>query len=301
MGGAVKERSPPGVFERPAVMGVEIGKSKPGGASIIELVKKIWQRSNDHNIFGAAAELAYYFMLALFPMLIFLTNLVSSLPGARESILGALYRVMPADALSIVRAALEDAVNNRSGGLISISILGTIWAASAGVSALMSTLNAVFEVKETRSYWRVGAIAIALTLSLSLLAVFGILLVMFGDRFGTWVAGRLHLGSSATLGLAILNYVVGLVFLLAGLQAIYYFGPNTKQEWRWITPGAVFAVLGAIAVSVMFSIYLRYAPSYSATYGSLGAVVVLMVWLYLMGLVMMFGAEIDSETVRREG
>ena len=117
-------------------------KSRVG--SVIGLIKKIWQRSDDHNVFGAAAELAYYFMLALFPMLIFLTSLVSSLEGARESILSALSRVMPGDAMSIVRAALDDAVSNRSGGLISVSILGTVWAASAGVSALISTLNTVF-------------------------------------------------------------------------------------------------------------------------------------------------------------
>src|SRR5215467_9654226 len=123
----------------------------------------IWQRANDHNIFGAAAELAYYFMLALFPMLIFLTNLVGSLPGARESILNALYRIMPSDATGIVSAALDDAVSHSSGGLISIGILGTIWAASAGVSALTSTLNTVFDVKETRSYWKVKTISVTLT------------------------------------------------------------------------------------------------------------------------------------------
>src|SRR5262249_8624376 len=169
----------------------------------------------------------------------------------------------------------------------------------AGVSALTSTLNTVFEVKETRSYWRVKAIAVALTLALSLLVVLGIVLVMFGDRFGTWAAGRLKLGSSMTICLAVVNYFVGLGLLLGGLQVTYYFGPNKKQEWRWITPGAFAAVVAALIVSILFSIYLRYAPSYSATYGSLGAVVVLMLWLYLMGLVIMLGAEIDSLTIKK--
>lgn len=255
----------------------------------------IWRRTNDHNVFGAAAELAYFFMLALFPMLIFLTSLVSSFSGARQSILGALSRVMPGDAMGIVRAALDDAISNRSGGLISIGILGTIWAASAGVSALNSTLNTVFDVKETRPYWRVKGIAIALTLALSVLVVIGILLVMFGDRFGTWVAGRLHLGGFLTVGLAVLDYVVGFGLLLAGLEVAYYFGPNKKRRWRWVTPGAFVAVAAVLIVSIMFSIYLRFAPSYSATYGSLGAFVVLMIWLYLMSLVIMLGAEIDSQ------
>jgi membrane protein len=255
----------------------------------------IWRRTNDHNVFGAAAELAYYFMLALFPMLIFLTSLVSSFSGARQSIIGALSRVMPGDAMGLVSAALDDAISKRSGGLISIGILGTIWAASAGVSALTSTLNRVFDVKETRSYLRVKGIAIALTLALSVLVVIGILLVMFGDRFGTWAAGRLHLGSFLAVGLAVLDYAVGFGLLLAGLEVAYYFGPNKKRRWRWVTPGAFLAVAAVLIVSIMFSIYLRFAPSYSATYGSLGAFVVLMVWLYLMSLVIMLGAEIDSE------
>jgi membrane protein len=257
--------------------------------------KSIWQRSNDHKIFGAAAELAYYFMLALFPMLIFLTSLVSSLSGAREAIFGALSQVMPADAMGIVSAALDDAISKRSGSLISIGIAGTVWAASAGVSALTSTLNTVFDVKETRSFWRVKGIAVGLTLALSLLVVLGILLVMFGDQFGVWAAGRLHLGSFLTVGLATLNYVVGLGLLLAGLQVTYYLGPDKRREWRWVTPGAFAAVVASLTVSIIFSIYLRFAPSYSATYGSLGAVVVLMLWLYLMGLMIMLGAEIDSQ------
>jgi membrane protein len=257
--------------------------------------KSIWRRSNDHEVFGAAAELAYYFMLALFPMLIFLTSLVSSFSGSRQSILGALSRVMPRDAMGIVSAALDDAISNRSGGLISIGILGTIWAASAGVSALTSMLNRVFDVKETRSYLRVKGIAIALTLALSVLVVVGIILVMFGDRFGTWAAGRLHLGSLLAVALAALDYVVGFGLLLAGLEVAYYFGPNKKRQWRWVTPGAFVAVAAVLIVSILFSIYLRFGPSYSATYGSLGAFVVLMVWLYLMSFVIVLGAEIDSE------
>src|SRR5262249_15961650 len=154
---------------------------------------------------GSAAELAYYFMLALFPMLIFLTSLVSSLSGARESIFYVLSRVMPPDAMGIVQAAFDDAVSKRSGSLISIGILGTIWAASAGVSALTLPLNTVFDVKETRSYWKVKATALALTLALSLLVVLGIVLVMFGDRFGTWAAARWQLGGSMTVVLAGLN------------------------------------------------------------------------------------------------
>jgi len=255
----------------------------------------IWRRTNDHNVFGVAAELAYFFMLALFPMLIFLTSLVSSLSGARRSIYGALSQGMHPDAMGRVSVELDDAISKRSGGLISIGIVGTLWAASAGVSALTSTLNRVFDVKETRSYWKVKGMAVVLTLSLSLLVVIGVLLVMFGDHFGEWAAERLHLGSFLAVGLTVMDYVVGFGLLLAGLEVTYYFGPNKKRQWRWVTPGAFAAVAAVLIVSILFSIYLRFGPSYSATYGSLGAFVMLMVWLYLMSLVIVLGAEIDSQ------
>jgi membrane protein len=279
-----------------------VGSFRGGVAGLITLGRCVLQRAADHNVSGAAAELAYYFMLALFPMLIFLTSMVGFLGGARETIFRGLSTVMPPDAIGIVRIALNDAVNRRGSALISIGILGTIWAASAGVSALIDTLNTVFEVKEGRSYWKVKLIAITLTVALSLLVVLGVVLIMFGDRFVNWAAGRLALGNATTLVLDLSNYLIGFVLLLAGLQVMYYFGPDTKREWRWITPGGIFAVLAAVAVSLLLSFYLRFAPSYSATYGSLGAVVVLMLWLYLMGVVIMLGAEINAavdETVGR--
>jgi membrane protein len=268
---------------------------KSRAPTLSHLARTIFRNAERHNVFGAAAELAYYFTLSLFPMLIFLTSLVGFLSGPRESILGGMSKVMPPDALGAVKAALDDAVSNRGGGLLSIGILGTIWAASAGVSALMSTLNTVFDVRETRSYWRVKAIAIALTLAISLLVLDGVILVMFGDQFGNWAGAKLKLGGSMTQVVSVLDYVIGLLLLLAGIQVTYYFGPNTTQEWRWITAGGIFAVFAGVVVSVAFSIYLRFAPSYSATYGSLGAVIVLMLWLYLMGLVIMLGAEVNRE------
>jgi len=261
----------------------------------IGFVHRIWLRVVDHNVSGAAAQLAYFFMLALFPMLIFLTSMVGFLPGARDSILAALSRVMPPDAIGIVRIALDDAVSKRGGGLISIGILGAIWAASAGVSALIETLNAAFEVKESRPYWRVKPIALALTLALALLVLLGVVLIMFGDRFGGWAAHRLGLDRINRALIQICNYLVGLVLMTVGLDVAYYFGPDARQQWRWVSPGAVFAVFAGVLTSVLFSIYLRVAPSYSATYGSLGAIVVLMLWLYLMGIVILVGAEINAE------
>jgi membrane protein len=118
---------------------------------------------------------------------------------------------------------------------------------------------------------------------------------MFGDRFAAWLAAQLGIGTTFTIIWGIIHYLVGLALLFLGLELIYYFGPNVEQDWKWITPGAVFAVISMVVASLLFSLYLRFAPDYSATYGSLGAVVVLMLWLYLMGAVILIGGEINAE------
>jgi membrane protein len=144
---------------------------------------------------------------------------------------------------------------------------------------------------------------------LALLVVGGTVLVMFGDRFAVWFGEPLGMGPAFTVIWGVVHYLVGLALLFLGLELIYYFGPNVEQDWNWVTPGAVFAVVSMVFASLLFSLYLRFAPDYSATYGSLGAVIVLMLWLYLMGAVILIGGEVNAEIahavdrplVQREG
>lgn len=266
-----------------------------GGLSTWELTKRTWRETNEDNVFGSAAELAYYFLLALFPMLIFLTSLVGFVPDAQQRIFHALGQVMPGEAMRLVDQTIHDVVQNRSGGLLSFGVLGTLWAASGGAAAVMNTLNVAYDAPEKRSFWKIRLVALGLTVMLALLVVGGAVLIMFGDRFSEWTAQRLGFGAAFTVAWGVLDYLLGLAFLFLGIQLVYYFGPNIQQQWRWITPGAVFAVLLLIVTSLLLSLYLRYGPSYSATYGSLGAVVVLMLWLYLLGAIVLIGGEINSE------
>lgn len=266
-----------------------------GGLTFRQLVKTTWQNIYKDNSLGRAAELAYYFTLALFPMLIFLLSLISFIPGAQEIILGWFSTIMPRDAMAILRAWVESVFSNRSGGLLSFSLVFSLWAASNGVGALMQALNDAYKVKEGRPYWKAQLVAIGLTIALALLVMGGSFLVTFGEKPAWWIAGFLRLGSSfAVLWLAF-SYIVGLAMLLIGMAVVYYVAPNVKQKLSWIIPGALFSVLALVGVSFLFSVYLRYAPSYSVTYGSLGTFVVLMIWLYLLGLIMCVGGEINAE------
>ncbi|MEN3333865.1 MAG: rane protein [Blastocatellia bacterium] len=266
-----------------------------GGLSVKELGLRTWRESNEDNVWGGAAELGYYFLLALFPMLIFLMSLLGFLPGAQESIVRMLAKVVPSQAMTLVYQFIQDVVEHRSGGLLSFGLLATLWAASSGVAAVMGTLNVAYDVEVGRPFWKVRLTAIGLTLGLALLITGGAVLIMFADKFSHWLATILGLGAFFTVVSSIIGYVLGIACMFIGIELIYYLGPNLKQDWRWITPGAVFAAAGFILGSFGFSLYLRIAPSNSATYGSLGAVITLLLWLYLLGLMLLIGGEINSE------
>jgi membrane protein len=266
-----------------------------GGLTLKELAKRTWRECSEDNVFGGAAELAYYFMLALFPMLIFLTSLVGILPGVQEAIFNALSKVVPGDAWKLVSETLNDVITTSSGGLLSFGILGTIWAASSGVASVMGTLNTAYEVKEERSFLKTRLTAIGLTVSLALLVMGGGVLIMCAHLFSDWITASLGLGTTFQIVSTVVGYIIAIALLFLGIGLLYYFGPNVKQPWHWITPGAIFAVVAIILGSLLFSVYLKLGPSYSATYGSLGAVIILMLWLYLVGLVLLIGGEINSE------
>lgn len=259
------------------------------------LALKTWRETTEDNLFGAAAELSYYFLLALFPLLIFLTSVIGFLPGAAHgNLVRSLERVAPPDAMNLVRDWLADVVTHRSGGLLSVGLIGSLWAASSGVSSLMSVLNTAYEATETRLFWKRRLIALGLTLALAMLVAGGSLLIMSGHLLGVWLGAALKAGSVFAAVSSAIGYLVGFALLMCGIVLVYRFGPDLKRGKERVWPGALFASTGIVIGSLAFSLYLRIA-SVSATYGSLGAVVTLMLWLYLVGLMLLVGGELNSE------
>ena len=272
-----------------------------GDLTLKDLARKTWREASEDNVTGRAAELAYYFLLALFPLLILLLSLISFIPSAQEVIFRWLSRLMPGGAMRVIDDWVETVFSTRSGGLLSFSVVFTLWAASTGMVALMEALNSAYEVKEGRPFWKARLVALGLTAAVCLLVIGGAALITFGDQFATWLANWLGVGDQFENVWPFIRYLLGLCMLIVGLGAIYYFAPNARQRWKWITPGAIFAVVTFVVVSYLFSLYLRFAPSYDVTYGSLGAVIVLMLWLYLMGLILLIGGEINSEVDKSLG
>jgi membrane protein len=275
-----------------------LGCSFLGGLTVKEIAVASWREAGQDDILGSAAQLSFYFFLALFPFLIFLTSVAAFLPTLIDTILTLATRIMPAQATALVHETLRDAQAKRGGGLLSIGLLTSLWAASTGAGALIDSLNRAYEVREKRPFWKVQVTALSLTLAISVLGLSGALLIMFGDRGAAWLGAGLQLNEQFRIVWHAVHYLLGFALFILGLEVAYHFGPDVRRHRRLISPGTIFATAAGILFSLLFSIYLRFAPSYSITYGSLGAVAILMLWLYLIGLAILFGAEINGETAK---
>jgi membrane protein len=261
---------------------------------------RLWTRVNDHEIFGRAAQLSYYFLLALFPLLLFLMTLLGYLAQAgsdlRNELLTYLATVMPSSAVTLVHTTLEEISAARGGGKLSLGILAALWAASNGMGAISNTLNAAYGVKEDRPWWKVRLVAIFLTIMVSLFIVLSLAIVLYGGQIGERVAVHFGFSSGFTIAWKILQWPIALLFLLLTFDLIYYFAPNDRRPKRRVwTAGAASAVVLWLLVSFAFRLYLHFFNSYSVTYGSLGALIVLMLWFYFTGLAILIGGEINSE------
>jgi membrane protein len=268
-----------------------------GGLTLRQLAKGVWTSMSEDTMWDTASSLAYYFLLALFPLVISLISLLSVLQATDlvTRFMESLGEIMPAEAYSLVVAQVERTLSRPRTGLLTLGALGTLWAASAGVSSLMGGLNRAFDVAEDRGFLGRRAVAIGLTLALAFLTILGAVLLMAGDRISWWIASLVGLAWLSTVG-TIVNYAVGLGMMFLGLSVIYTFGPNLKDRtWRWASPGALVAVGLFVLASTALSVYMRYSGSYNdVTYGGLSAVIILMLWLYNLGLAIAAGAEVDS-------
>ncbi len=271
-----------------------------GGLGWAELGKRVYAEVSDDDVLGRAAQLSYYFLLALFPALLFLTSLLGYMAGEdsqlRESLFTYLATVLPGDASQLISKTVTDVTQSSGGGKLSFGILATLWAASNGMGAISESLNAAYDLKESRPWWKVRLTAVGLTLALTLLIVSALVLVLYGHDLADAVAVKFGLGEAFATAWKVIQWPLVLAFVLVAFALIYYFGPDAHQQhWVWITPGAVIGVVLWLLISFAFKAYLSYFNSYSATYGSLGAVIILMLWFYFTGAAILIGGEINSE------
>ena len=271
---------------------------KLGGLSIIELGRRLWRQSQQDELLGRAAQLSYYALLALFPALLFLTALMGlfSVENYMPELMNYLRNVLPADALSMVNRFLTQIAEGSGANILSLGALGALWASSSGVTAIMDALNVVYDVKEdSRPLWRIRLTAIVLTLALAGFVILALTLVLYGPSIGAWIADFVGLGWAFTWAWNILQWPVVVGLMLLVVAVVYYVCPDIEQNWRWVTPGSVFAVVMWVLVSLGFKAYVDNFGGYNKVYGSIAGVIVLMLWFYWSGMVLLLGGEINAE------
>jgi membrane protein len=261
-----------------------------GGLSFRELVVRTYQAIDQHNTLNQAAVVAFYAMLSLVPLLgLILAFALGIRTGVSAQVDTLCEQLMPKEAYETVHNQIVKIQNSNPVGLVSLSILLLLWSASGLFVAVMDTINASYEVRDERPWWKKRLIAIVLTLVETILLIGACLTIALWPQ----VMGWLGLGALAATLATVVKWVVVLVALLTAFPLAYYFGPDVQQEWEWITPGSTIGVLVLIVASLGFQFYLRFGNTYSETYGALAGVVLMMLWLYLVALALLVGAEIN--------
>lgn len=254
------------------------------------LIKKIIQ----NDVAGMAAQLAYFFLLSLFPMLIFMVTLLPYTPLTQQDIFNVIKDYAPQETFAMIQKTLNEVMASRSGGLLSIGIIGTLWSASNGMNALMKSLNKAYDVTEKRSFIVARSLAIVLTIAMIFVFMIALLLPVFGKQIGLFIFSFLGLSEVFLKVWAVIRWVLTPVILFVVFLAVYYMAPSLKIKCTTAVPGAIFASVGWIVVSLGFSFYVSYFGNYSSTYGNIGGIIILMLWFYISALIIMVGGEINS-------
>jgi membrane protein len=264
------------------------------------LTKQFWvdlyQEINDDNVYNGAAALGFYMTLSIFPAFIVIMTVIPYLPvqDVDQAIMDLLYEALPPDSAAMVEGIVLEVTQEQRGGLLSFGILFTLWTVSTGMYAIMQQLNITYDVKEARNFVHARITALLLSIAFVLLVVGAFTLIVLGGVMEQWVFAAFGESEAVVYAFRVFRWIVIVLALLLGFALIYRFAPNVQQDFRFITPGAVLGVVLLGVASLGFSFYVSNFGDYDATYGSIGAVIILMFWLYIAGLVILVGSEINA-------
>lgn len=269
-----------------------------GGLTPLKLTQLGMTKIGEDELSTRSAALSYYFLLALFPMFLFLASVLGLFAGPgsqlRDTIMNGLGRLAPGSASGLVQNVVNQTLIHSSGLKLAIGILGALWVASGGMGAIVTSLNVIYRTKETRSMIKQKLTIIGLTVALALLVISALVLVLYGGKIGQLIASHVGLGTVFRVTWQILQWPLTFFAMFLSFSIIYYYAPDVEQRtWYWVTPGAVIGVGLWLVASIGFRIYLHFFNTYTTTYGSLGAVIILMLWLYITGFAILVGGEVN--------
>lgn len=260
---------------------------------------RLYERTFEAEIFDRAAQVAFYFSFAVFPLLYFLVSLfglvIESSEGLRGELFSYLRQILPSSVFDLVRKTIDEIAEKSTGGKATLGLIVTLWSASAGIDSLRSALNAIYRLKETRIWPRTKVESLILTFVISLLAALMLSIVFYGWQMFQLLLASIGLQITSPLVLVSIQWASALLLMLFACEIIYNLLPNFKKlRWMWITPGSIVAIVLWLLLTGGFRLYLSYFNSYNKAYGSLGAVIIMMLWLYLTATAVMIGGLINS-------
>jgi membrane protein len=258
----------------------------------------------EDNLTDWAAALTYYAVLSIFPALVVLVSLVGLVgqyPQTTNAILDIIDRLGPSSAVDTFRGPIEGVVKSKggAGALLGVGLVGAVWSASAYIGAFTRASNAIYDVEESRSFWKLRPLQLLITvIAVVVVTLLAIALVLTGD-LARAIGDEIGLGDPVVTVWSIAKWPALLLLVMTITSGLYYIAPNVRQlGFRWITPGGVIAVVLWVLASAGFALYAANFGSYNKTYGSLGAVIVFLVWLWITNIAILFGAEFNSELER---
>jgi len=261
---------------------------------IFRFIKTMYYRLLDDDVLALGAQMAYYLILSFFPFLIFLMALIANSPISSQQVLGGLLGILPKEAYILVRNTVVEIVDTKAGGLAPVSGILALWFASNGIGSIITGLNKAYDEKERRPFWLVKLISLIFTLLLSIVIIFSFILLVFGGVIKRQILDGMVLDSFYqslwnTGRYIFISSVIFLVFII-----LYRFTPSRRMRWREVIPGAIFATIGWLATSLGFAYYVDNFTNYSRFYGSIGGVVVLLIWLYYSAVIVLLGGELNA-------
>ena len=262
-----------------------------------DLMKRTAHETMRDDAQGLASQLAYYFFLALFPALLCLLAIASFFPlqNFTDDVVRVIGPFAPQEMVGIIRQEMTKIAEGQHGGLLTVGLLGALWSSSSAMVAVIGAMDKAYSIEEGRPWWTRRLTAILLTVALSVLTVIAFTLIVAGPQLADTLATYSGLGSAFVWTWKIAQWPLAFLLVVVGINLIYYFAPDAEQDWAWITPGSLVAAILWLLGSLGFSFYAVNFGNYEATYGAIGGVILLMLWFYLSGLVIVIGAEMNAE------
>ena len=262
-----------------------------------ELARRTWREVVDDDVLGLAAQLSYYFFLALFPAILFLLALASFFPlsNITDDVGRSLGPFVSPQVLELIQEQMRRLANNDNGGLLTFGVVAALWSSSAALLSIVGALNRAYDIDEGRPWWKVRFVAIGLTLGVAMFVLVAVSLVLVGPTLAEKLGQTTGWGAAFEWTWLLLQWPLVFVLIATGIGLIYYFGPDADQDWVWITPGALAATVLWLCFSLLFKLYVANFTDYEGSYGSVGAVIVVLLWFYVSGIAILTGAELNAE------